>query len=109
LGQAFDLRPDNKEAAQEYGVVCYVVGHFEDAARAFKKISELDPDDTDNWMSLGDCYLSTKLFTDAAVAYEKVIESEPSNKEILERLSALYLETGQKDKKKQVDQKLESL
>jgi tetratricopeptide (TPR) repeat protein len=109
LGKAFELRPDDKSAALEYGVVCYVVGQFEDAARAFKKISELDPDDTDNWMSLGDCYLSIRQFTDAAVAYEKVIESDPDNKEILERLSALYLETGQKDKRKQVDQKLESL
>ena len=109
LGRAYDLQPDDKETALEYGVVCYVVGHFEDAARAFKKISELDPDDTDNWMSLGDCYLSIQQFTDATVAYEKVIESDPDNKEILERLSALYLETGQKDKRKQVDQKLESL
>jgi len=103
------LQPDDKGTALEYGVVSYVVGQFEDAARAFKKISELDPDDTDNWMSLGDCYLSIRQFTDATVAYEKVIESEPDNKEILERLSALYLETGQKDKRKQVDKKLESL
>jgi len=109
LGKAFELQPDDKGTALEYGVVSYVVGQFEDAARAFKKISELDPDDTDNWMSLGDCYLSIRQFTDATVAYEKVIESEPDNKEILERLSALYLETGQKDKRKQVDKKLESL
>jgi len=109
LRRVFQLRPDDPDAAEEYGIVSYIRGRFEDAAEAFARVGELRPDNVENWTSLGDCHISLQQFADAAKAYEKVIELEPDNKQVLEHLVDLYLELGQSEKQEQVEQKLRSL
>lgn len=90
LKQAFEIDPDNKAYADEYGVVCAILRNFKEAAVAFARISEIDPTDVRNWTSLGDCYISIKEFEKAAVAYEKVIELDPGNKAVMETLRDVY-------------------
>jgi superkiller protein 3 len=101
--------PDSISGYDEYGLINYILGKYDKAVTAFKKLSELQPQKVENWISLGDSYFSLNDFANAVPAYEKAVELTPDKKELWERLSFLYLETGKPDKKTQADKKLQSL
>lgn len=101
FGEAFAVAPDDKSVAEDYAVVCYITGDYSGAIQPFSKLTELDPASSDNWTSLGDCYLKTQQFDKAARAYEKVVELEPNNMGVWENLKELYhelKETGNYEK-----------
>ncbi len=104
--------PDSVAGYDSYGLINYLLGRYEKAAEAFKKLAELQPDNVDNWISLGDTYFSLNDFKNAIPAYEKavVLTAEIKVLKVLwERLSFLYLETGNASKKAEADKKLQSL
>jgi tetratricopeptide (TPR) repeat protein len=107
--RVFDLKPDDAFAAEEYGVVAAIRGTYGEAAVAFTRLTELDPERSENWTWLGDCYLNLKQFEKAIPAYEKVVELDPSSREIWERLRDLYAETGDKAKAANAEKKLSEL
>ncbi|MEW6412460.1 MAG: tetratricopeptide repeat protein [Candidatus Zixiibacteriota bacterium] len=94
---------------EQYGTIVAIRGQYENAARAFKKLTELDPGRAEYWRSLGDFDLRLKKFDDAIMAYEKTVEIDPGDKETWERLKSLYHEKGQSAKEAEVDKKLKSL
>jgi len=106
--RAFEIKPDVL-TAEQYGLVCALLGDYEEATRGFGKLTELEPQRADNWTSLGDCYLSLKQFKDAASAYEKVVELEPDNIRVWEHLKDLYFETKQNAKHAEAEKKLKEL
>lgn len=106
LKKAFELHPDNKGIADEYGVTSAILGNLQEAAVAFSRITEIDPDDARNWTSLGDCYLSLHEFEKAAEAYEKVIELQPENSAVMETLRDVYKQLGENAKAAELDKKL---
>ncbi len=105
----FDLSPEDPYAAEQYAVVNAIRGKYEDAAVGFSRLTTLEPDKSENWTYLGDCYLNLKEFKKATTAYEKVVELEPDNKETWERLVDLYAEIGETKKKAAAEKKLNSL
>ena len=106
LKRAFELHPKNAGVGEEYAVVATTLGLWEEAAAAFAKLGELDPNQSSNWISLGDCYISLKKFPEAAVAYEKVVALEPSNKVMLQKLKEVYTEARMPGKAAEIDKKL---
>ena len=94
FGRAFRIDPDNLFNTGMYALVCAITSNFEDAAVAFQKMTELEPNDAENFISLGDCYLNLKRFDDAIAAYEKVVELKPDKKEIWQQLADLYHQQG---------------
>jgi len=107
--RAFELLPDDAATAEQYGLVCALLGDYEEAIIGFGKLAELEPQRADNWTSLGDCHLSLKQFEKAVSAYEKVVELEPDNYKVWEHLADLYVETGQKAKRAEAEKKLKEL
>ncbi len=101
--------PDSISGYDEYGLINFILGRYDKAAGAFKKLAELNPANVDNWISLGDSYFSLNDFKGAIPAYEKAVELTPGNKVLWERLSFLYLETGNSGKKAEADKKLQGL
>jgi len=101
--------PDSISGYYEFGVINFILGRYNKAAEAFKNLAELEPSKVDNWISLGDSYFSLNDFKSAIPAYEKAVELTPTDKILWERLSFLYLETGNPSKKAEADKKLESL
>ena len=101
--------PDSIAGYDEYGLINYLLGRYDKAATAFKKLAELQPAKVDNWISLGDTYFSLNDFNGAIPAYEKAVELAPTDKILWERLSFLYLETGNPGKKAEADKKLQGL
>jgi len=106
--RAFEIKPEAL-TAEQYGLVCALLGDYEEATIGFSKLTELEPQRADNWTSLGDCRLSLKQFKDAALAYEKVVELEPDNISVWEHLKDLYFETRQNAKHAEAKKKLKEL
>lgn len=106
LKKAFELDSINATLGEEYAIVATTLSKWEEAAAAFVKLTELDPNQSGNWMSLGDCYIGLKKFPEATSAYEKVIALEPNNRPILEKLRELYQEARRADKVAEIDKKL---
>lgn len=109
LQQAFDVKTDDLEIAENLGLVLYVRGKLEEASVAFARAVELDSTKTDNWLSLGDIYLRLENWAGSAAAYERVIEAQPNNKRILEALDGLYAETKEPDKRAAIKKRLDAL
>jgi tetratricopeptide (TPR) repeat protein len=107
--RVFDLKPDDAFAAEEYGVVEAIKGSYENAAVAFERLTQLDPERAENWTWLGDCYLNLKKFEQAIPAYEQVVELDPTSRDIWERLLDLYNETGDQVKAAAAEKKLKEL
>lgn len=107
--KAFELKPDDKFAAEEYAIVTAILGRYEEATVPFIRLTELEPMESNYWTYLGDCYLNLRKFKESAGAYEKVIELEPENMNILERLEGLYQELKMDKKLKVVRDKLAEL
>jgi len=79
------------------------------AVLGFEKVAAARPDEADNWISLGDCYLQMGQWTDALRAYERVSELEPDRHQIWENLEALYTELGDKAKAAEAGKKAAAL
>lgn len=107
--RAFELKPDDAYIAEQYGIVCALSDDYEEAIIGFAKLAQLEPELSDSWTSLGDCYLTLKQFDDAISAYEKVVELEPDNIRVWEHLKDLYFETGRKGKLAEAKKKLNEL
>lgn len=101
--------PDNPAGYEEYGLISYIRGRYEKAAKSFKKLTELEPARVENWISLGDSYFNLKEFDGAISAYENAVKINKDNKQIWERLSFLYLEAGETAKKTKADKEVERL
>ena len=96
--KVFEQKPDDADAAEEYGLVSAIMGNYEAAAVAYTRLTELKPENEGHWSYLGDCYLNLKKFPEATAAYEKVVALDEDNRQIWQRLADLYAETGQKEK-----------
>lgn len=109
FGQAFAAHDTSLAAAEQYGMIAYVQGQYENAAAAYSKAVEIDSTLTDLWLSLGDTYIQLQQFSKAIRPYEMVIAQEPDNKDILERLVDLYRENKQTKKADETQARLDKL
>lgn len=100
---------DDTRIHELYATYTYIRGQFVKAISSFDKLTELQPEISDHWSSLGDCYIQTKEFDKATTAYEKVVEIDPKNKAVWEQLVSLYGELEQPTKKAEAQKKLKSL
>ncbi|MFH1372453.1 MAG: tetratricopeptide repeat protein [bacterium] len=107
--RAYEIDPENVSTAEQYGLVCALLGDYEEAIIGFAKAAELEPERVGTWTSLGDCHLSLKQFDEALVAYQKVVALEPDNRSVWEHLRDLYIESGQKAKRAEAEKKLQEL
>ena len=109
LKKVFELTPNDAAPAEEYGVVCQLLGDYTEALTAFERVTKLDPSNIGAWTSLGDCLVYAKRFKEAADAYEKVIAAEPNNRAVLGQLKLLYEELKQPAKVADIDARLKKL
>lgn len=106
MKQVFDGGPEDAAIAEEYGLVCYLVEDYENAATAFIRVTRLDATNFGAWTTLGDCNVLLRKWTDAITAYEHAIAGEPDNKAVLQQLSSLYHQEGMTAKAAEIDARL---
>lgn len=88
--RAWEVDSSNIAAGREYALISLVTSDFKAAAEAYAKLSELEPDQADHWISLGDSYLNLARWADAVTAYERAVAIQPDNKEVWQHLYDLY-------------------
>jgi tetratricopeptide (TPR) repeat protein len=60
----------------------------------YKKITELDPKDTDSWLMLGRLQKVAQNSVEAQNAYKKALEVDPDNEDALTGLAMVYADLG---------------
>lgn len=60
----------------------------------YKKITELDPKDTDSWLMLGRLHKVAQNSVEAQNAYKKALEIDPDNEDALTGLAMVYADLG---------------
>ncbi len=98
FGRTFEIDPTDAFNTDMFALSSAIAGHFDDAARGYEQMSRLEPDNSDHWLNLGDCYIGLKEFEKSIAAYEKVVELNPDNRTIWEQLANLYQNQGMKAK-----------
>jgi tetratricopeptide (TPR) repeat protein len=109
LGKVFELSPEDVSAAEEFGLICYLVQDWVGAAKAYERVTKLDATNVAAWTSLGDCLVYQRKYKEAVAAYEKVLAMEPKNRQVLDQLKMLYTELGQADKAAAIDVRIKKL
>lgn len=92
-----------------YATYLAIRERWEEAAPAFAKLTELQPNDSRNWIYYGDCSIRLERYDDAIAAYEKAAELDPNDKETWHQLAALYEQVGNTAKKTEAEKKAAAL
>lgn len=67
---------------------------LEQATEQYKKITELEPADTDAWLMLGRLYKMGQKSVEAKQAYEQVLKEDPENVDALSGLAMVLADVG---------------
>lgn len=96
-----------KDVQKDYqeGSMAFNLGQFEDAAAAFKKALEKDPERANIWARLGNTHLELKKYDLAIQNYEKALELDPQNGAFYQNLGGIYTKKGDTAKAEEMYQK----
>ncbi|SYZ74147.1 hypothetical protein TRIP_C60417 [Candidatus Zixiibacteriota bacterium] len=109
LKTAHRLEPDNGQILEQLAVVLFARANFTDALEAFKKLTELEPNRKEYWISVGDIYIQLQKFKEAIPPYEKATELDPGDIKLWEVLKDLYTNNNMPDKAKAAEAKIADL
>jgi tetratricopeptide (TPR) repeat protein len=98
-------QPDSDAALQLLGEVYSELQEFDKAADAFRRASELDPDDIEIKKSEAQALFLADRQDDAAKRYEEILKAEPEDGIALLRLGQIYRRQMQYDRARQSLQK----
>ena len=93
--------PESPQPAYILGLIAKNQNRNDDAADAFKRVLEIDPNDVGANVNLGQIYASQRKYTEAIAAFRAAIDVEPYNSTALYNLATALLrnnarEEGQK-------------
>ena len=78
--ELYDRQPTSEEQrARMEGLERFERGDYEGAVEAFKRLSELDPENSQAFVSVGSGYLRLERLTEAANAFRRALAIEPGN------------------------------
>ena len=83
--------PDSAKAHSELGAQYLELKDYENAAKAFQKVTTLCPDDPDAFVDLGVCCLRQGQLTAAEKALSKATRLDPDHADALFNLGAVFL------------------
>lgn len=66
--------------------------HQREEVRAYKQITEIDPDNAQNWVDLGNACYRNQSYDEAVVAFQKAIELDPNLGWSYSNLALIYAE-----------------
>ena len=78
-GQATSLSPNNAQLWNEWGLVAYFLGRYEDAVEKFKRSNQLDPLFVDTYVFMGDAYQALNEPDEALQAHLEAIRLRPDS------------------------------
>jgi tetratricopeptide (TPR) repeat protein len=78
-GQSTSLSPNNAQLWNEWGLVAYFLGRYEDAVDKYQHSLQLDPRFVDTYVFLGDAYQALNKPEEALEAHLKAVEMNPGS------------------------------
>ena len=106
---AAEAHPNDIMALEQYGTLAGLREKYEDAAKVFRTLADLDPNSAEYPRAAGDFFLRNKEFADAIAEYERTVERDATDAETWERLADLYHNEGMTDKEAAAKKKIEEL
>jgi tetratricopeptide (TPR) repeat protein len=95
--QAMELRPDFPDAHYGMATVCFLLGDLPEAAKHFKRVTELDSARAGAFINLGAVYNRLEQFDDAIAALRRGIQLDMNRAEGYYNLGLVYRRKGQSD------------
>jgi tetratricopeptide (TPR) repeat protein len=72
------VRKEEWQRWNDYGIGLFLQGDLKDAAAAFEKVTEADPNNPDGWVNLGRCAVQEGDMARARVVLEKALSLSPN-------------------------------
>ena len=72
------VRKEEWQRWNDYGIGLFLQGDLKDAAAAFQKVTEADPNNPDGWVNLGRCAVQEGDMARARVVLEKALSLSPN-------------------------------
>ena len=88
------LWPDDEWPQQFLGRVYDAESRWADALAAFERARDRDPDDSNNWSSIGDCQLELGQTANARKSFEEALRRDPGHRRANENLANAAFEAG---------------
>ena len=92
--ESTELSPHNAGLFNEWGLVYYYMGRYDDALAKYEQSLELDQQYDQTYLLLGDVYLAKNDLERAAELYEKTVELTPSFVQAHSALGYVYAQMG---------------
>lgn len=109
IGKAIEIAPSSQYYNELFATYSAIRGRYAEAAKSYKKLTEMNPNNPDPFIYLGECYINLEDWPNAVKALEKAVELNPSDKTSWTSLSALYNKLGDKVKAKEAYNKANDL
>jgi tetratricopeptide (TPR) repeat protein len=97
-----------QQAFQE-GLQFFNLNQYEQAASAFQRAAEADPEQVAVWANLGLSYHRMKRLDQSLESYQKALALKPDDANIYQNLGSVYSDMGQLDKSREMYEKAVSL
>jgi len=100
---------NNTLALEQGAIVDMIKGNLAEACPKFERLTQLEPNEKEFWLSLGDCRVQQGEFEAAIAPYEKFVELSPGSCEVWKQLESLYKSNKMPDKLKTATAKIKEL
>jgi Flp pilus assembly protein TadD len=91
------------------GLQFYNLNQFEQAAAAFNRAAEKDPEQVAVWANLGLTYHKMKRLEESLTSYEKALALKPDDAGIYQNMGSVYSDMGQPEKSREMYEKAVNL
>ena len=92
-----ELAPEHAEARLELGHLLEEQGALEEAARLYREVTRLRPEDVGAYELAGRAYLRAGAFAEAVAAFRQLVARKPSDAIALQDLGVALARTGQNE------------
>ncbi len=76
------------------GVVARSLAHWDEAAKAFRRVTNLRPELKDGWLELSRCLCALNRVEEAAACAGRAVEISPEGPDTLGNLAAVFCQSG---------------
>ncbi len=92
--QATSLSPHNAQLFNEWGLVYFMMGDYDQTMEKYQQSLALDQEFEQTYLQLGDLYMAKKELDQAVEAYSRAVELNPDQVQAHSALSYIYSQQG---------------
>ncbi|MBK8809057.1 MAG: tetratricopeptide repeat protein [Bacteroidales bacterium] len=90
LEEALIIEPNSELVLKKLGVKYFLLENYNKSAECFQRLTELNPENDENWYCLGDAYRQKDLFAEAIKAYFNALNIDNENYLVIHNIGVCY-------------------